>query len=77
MYDIGFLVLFSLFVGIFLWKRRKNLKREGIMYLYRTRVGVKIINYIGTKYKKTLRVMSFLAVISGYALMLSMVYFLG
>tara|TARA_Y100000034_G_scaffold102925_1_gene128095 strand:- start:757 stop:2223 length:1467 start_codon:yes stop_codon:yes gene_type:complete len=75
-YDLTFLVLFSLFVVIFLYKRRKNLKREGIMYLYRTKVGVKLINYIGTKYKKTIRVMSFLAVISGYALMLSMVYFL-
>jgi membrane-associated protease RseP (regulator of RpoE activity) len=76
-YDIGFLVLFSLFVGIFLWKRKKNLQREGIMYLYRTKVGVKFINYVGTKYKRTLRAMSFLAVISGYVLMLSMVYFLG
>jgi membrane-associated protease RseP (regulator of RpoE activity) len=76
-YDIGFLVLFSLFVGIFLWKRRKNLKREGIMYLYRTQVGVRIIDYIGKKYKRTLRVMSFLAVISGYILMSSIVYILG
>ena len=75
-YDLSFLVLFSLFVVIFLWKRKKNLKREGIMYLYRTKVGVKLINYIGTKYKKTLRVMSVLSVISGYALMATMVYFL-
>ena len=76
-YDISFLILFTLFVVIFLWKRKKNLQREGIMYLYRTKVGVKFINYIGTKYKRTLRVLSFLAVISGYVLMLSMVYFLG
>ena len=76
-YDISFLILFSLIVGIFLWKRRKNLKREGIMYLYRTQVGVKFINYVGKKYKRTLRVMSFLAVISGYVLMMSMIYFLG
>ena len=47
------------------------------MYLYRTKVGVKIIDYIGKKYKRTLRVMSFLAVISGYILMSSMVYILG
>jgi membrane-associated protease RseP (regulator of RpoE activity) len=76
-YDISFLILFSLFVVIFLWRRRKNLKREGIMYLYRTKVGIKIIDYIGKKYKKTLRVFSYLAVISGYALMLSMIYILG
>lgn len=76
MYDIGFLVLFCLIVGIFLYKKRANLKREGIMYLYRTKVGIKFINYIGTKYKKTISVLSVLGVISGYILMSSMVYFL-
>ncbi len=75
-YDIGFLIIFSLFVGIFLYKKRHNLKREGIMYLYRTKVGIKFINYVGKKYKKTLAVLGFIAVIVGYLLMLSMIYFL-
>jgi len=75
-YDLTFLVLFSLGVGIFLWKRRKNLQREGIMYLYRTKVGVKFINYVGEKYKKTIGVLGFLGVICGYALMALMIYFL-
>src|SRR3989344_5044752 len=76
-YDITFLILFSLAVGIFLYKRKHNLKREGIMYLYRTQVGIKFINYVGVKYKKTLRFLSFLAVISGYLLMITMMYLLG
>lgn len=76
MYDITFLVLFSLGVAYFLWKRKKNLKREGLMYLYRTQVGIKFINYVGGKYKKTLRVLSYVAVFCGYLLMISMVYFL-
>ena len=75
-YDLIFLILFSLGIGIFLWKRKKNLQREGIMYLYRTQVGVKFIDYIGSKYKKTLRVFSFFAVAVGYILMASMFYFL-
>jgi len=75
-YDIGFLIIFSLFVGIFLYKRRHNLKREGIMYLYRTRVGIKFINYVGTKYKRTLTVFGFIGVITGYFLMVVMLYFL-
>jgi len=75
-YDITFLVIFSLAVGIFLYRRRKNLQREGIMYLYRTQVGIKFINYVGTKYKKTLTVLSYFVVISGYLLMASMLYFL-
>jgi len=75
-YDIIFLVLFTLCVVIFLYKRRKNLQKEGIMYLYRTQVGVKFINYVGKKYKKTLKVFSYLAVICGYFLMGLMMYLL-
>ena len=75
-YDISFLIIFSLFVGIFLYNKRHNLKREGIMYLYRTKVGIRFINYVGKKYKKTLTVLGFIGVIIGYLLMLSMIYFL-
>jgi membrane-associated protease RseP (regulator of RpoE activity) len=75
-YDLTFLVLFSLGVVIFLWKRRKNLQREGIMYLYRTKVGVKFIDYVGEKYKKTIKVYGFLGVVCGYILMALMLYFL-
>lgn len=46
------------------------------MYLYRTQVGIKFIDYIGLKYKKTLRVLSFLSVFFGYILMSSMIFFL-
>jgi membrane-associated protease RseP (regulator of RpoE activity) len=75
-YDITFLVLFTLGVVWFLWKRKKNLKREGLMYLYRTQLGIKFINYVGNKYKRTLRVLSYFAVVCGYILMASMIYFL-
>ncbi len=76
-YDLAFLIIFSLAVVIFLYKRRKNLKREGIMYLYKTQVGIKFINYVGKKYKKTLKVLSYAAVVCGYALMGVMLYLLG
>jgi len=46
------------------------------MYLYRTRVGIKFIDYVGTKYKKFLTVYAFLGVVVGYLLMASMVWFL-
>ena len=46
------------------------------MYLYRTRVGIKFIDYVGTKYKKALTVYAFLGVIVGYLLMASMIWFL-
>ena len=76
MYDIAFLIIFCLAVFIFLYTHRKNLKREGVMYLYRTQIGIKLINKIGTKYKKTLSVLSVISIISGYILMVFMVYFL-
>lgn len=70
-YDIGFLIVFSIFVFIFLYRRRKNLKREGIAYLYRTQVGIKVINYIGKKWKRTLKVISYFSITFGYVLMIS------
>ncbi|VVB78504.1 Peptidase family M50 [uncultured archaeon] len=73
-YDLAFLVLFTLFVVIFLYKKRKNLKKDGIMYLYRTKIGIRLINYFGGKYKKTITVFSILAVISGYILMITALY---
>ncbi|MFA5857197.1 MAG: site-2 protease family protein [Candidatus Pacearchaeota archaeon] len=74
-YDLIMFGSFCVFVSYFLYKNRKNLKKDGVMYLYRTQVGIKIIDYIGTKYKKTLRVISFLAVTTGYLLMIAMIYF--
>ena len=76
-YDLTFLIIFTLGVVLFLYKRRGNLKREGVMYLYRTQVGIKFIDYVGNKYKKTLKFLGYLAVISGYILMVSMLYLLG
>ncbi len=73
-YDLVFLVAFCLFLIIFLYKRRKNLKREWLMYLYKTKVGIKFIDFIGTKYKKTLRVLRYFSLIIGYALMVSMIF---
>src|SRR3989338_2602578 len=73
-YDITFLVIFSIVVGIFLWRKKHNLKREGILYLYRTQVGLKFIDHVGGKYKKTISVLAFLGVVTGYILMSSVVY---
>ncbi|MBS3079348.1 site-2 protease family protein [Candidatus Pacearchaeota archaeon] len=76
-YDVIFLIAFCLFVGIFLYKRRKNLQRDGIMYLYRTKVGIKFIDYVGENYPKTLSVFGFLSIVSGYFLMVIMIFMLG
>lgn len=76
LYDLSFLVVFTLAIVIFLYTRKHNLKRDGLMYLYRTSVGLKIIDKLGKKYPKTLRVLSYVSVILGYILMITMIYFL-
>jgi len=47
------------------------------MYLYRTRLGMKLIDYIGGKYKKTLKFFSYISIFCGYILMITMIYLLG
>jgi len=75
-YDIIFLVLFALFLVLFLYKRRKHLARQGLLYLYRTKIGLKIIDYTAKKYKKILKPLQYLIIASGFALMISMIYLL-
>ena len=77
-YDITFLVLFSLWVVWFLYKRRKNLKREmGIAFLYRTQLGVKFIDYIAKKYHKFLNKLKYVIISVGFVLMAGIIYLLG
>jgi len=69
-YDLAFLVLFTMGVIWFLIKNKEKVGREGPIFVYRTKIGVKVINYIGTKYKKTLNVLSYFIILIGYFLML-------
>jgi len=71
-YDLTFLVIFGGFLAIFLWKKKEKLQREGILILYRTQLGIKVINYVGEKYKKILDVFGYFVIFVGYVLMLTM-----
>lgn len=73
-YDLIFLGAFLIFVSIFLYTRKHNLKKEGLLFLYKTTWGIKLINYLGTKHKKTLRVLSYISVFTGYLLMAGGLY---
>jgi len=68
-YDIILLVVFAIFLALFLYRKKKNLKKEGSLLLYRTSWGMKIIDRIGTKYKKTLKFLSYISIGLGYVLM--------
>ena len=75
-YDIVFLILSTLGVILFLYKRRNNLQRQGLLYLYRTKVGIKFIEWAASKFRRTLNVMQYVVVVCGYVLMISMIYML-
>lgn len=73
-YDLIFLALSIIFVVYFLYKRRDRIERQGILYLYKTQVGVKFIDKFAKKYSKILRPMQYLIVTIGYLLMAGIVY---
>ncbi|MBI4116601.1 site-2 protease family protein [Candidatus Pacearchaeota archaeon] len=74
-YDVAFLIAFAAFVFFFLYTKRENLKREGLLFLYKAGWGIRIINAVGKKYKKTLKVFSYVSIACGYILMAAMFYF--
>lgn len=75
-YDLTFLVLFCIFIVVFLYRNKKNLGREGIIFLYRTQLGVKLINYVGKNFKKTLSSLRYVIIAVSYLLMLGILYIL-
>ena len=75
-YDVTFLVLFTIFVTWFLIKSRDRLGREGIIFMYRTQVGVKAIKYVGDNYKKLLHSLKYPVIVVGYGLMVAMLWML-
>jgi len=73
-YDLIFLALFLIFSSIFLYTRRHNLKKEGLLFLYKTSWGIKLINYLGRKYRRTLKALSYVSITMGYLLMIGVFY---
>jgi membrane-associated protease RseP (regulator of RpoE activity) len=76
-YDIGLLIIFVIFVAIFLYRKKKNLKKEGLLFLYRTSWGIRLINKVGNKFKRTLNFLSYVVIGLGYLLMGTMLYLFG
>jgi len=73
-YDLIFLVLFTLATVVFLYKRRHKLQRQGILYLYRTKVGLRVIEFVSKKYANILRPLQYVILVSGYALMVACIW---
>lgn len=74
-YDIIFLAVFCISLIAFLIKKRKNIKVEGrIFLLYPTKFGVKLIDKIGSKYKRFFNVLSYIVIATGYLVMISSIW---
>ncbi len=75
--DLAFLVVFCLALVIFLSKNRKNLKRDGWIYMYRTKLGMEAISKFSNKYAKIIRKIKYPVIVLGFILMISIIALLA
>ena len=75
-FDIILLIIFLIFISIFLYRNRKKLDREGILFIYRTKWGVKFIEKFSKKNKSLLNFLSYVSIIFGYIFMVFSIFFL-
>ena len=76
-YDFIFLAIFIIFLAVFLYRRKKNIQRQGLLLLYRASWGIKLINKFGKKHKKLLTKLSYVSIGVGYLLMAGILYLVG
>ncbi len=76
-YDFILLGIFIIFLAVFLYRKRKNIQKQGLLLLYRTTWGIKLIKNVGKKYKKLLTKLSYVSIGMGYLLMVGILYLFG
>jgi len=76
-YDFILLGIFVIFLAVFLYRRKKNIQKQGLLLLYRTNWGIKLINKVGEKYKGLLTKLSYVSIGMGYLLMVGILYLVG
>src|SRR3989339_1340139 len=74
-WDLILLGVFVVAFSIFLYVKRKKINKEGLLLLYHTKWGLKLIDSFGKKHAKGLKILSYISVFTGYILMILMVYF--
>lgn len=71
-FDLIFLVIFCIVVGLFLYKNRKKIKVESkIFLLYRTKVGLKFISWFSKKFSTMLHILSYFSITFGFLAMIT------
>ena len=78
LFDICFFAVFTIFIILFLYKRRKKVHVESkIFFLYRTKVGLKLMDKIAKKFPKLLEIIANISIFAGYGLMALSVFIFG
>lgn len=68
-YDIAFMTLFILIFLVFVITRKHNLHREGLLFLYKTKLGIRFIEWTAKKFHKIMRPLEYIVITCGYILM--------
>lgn len=76
-YDVVFMILFCVAAFFILRKNKENLKRQGWMFLYHTKVGIKLMDWTVKKFGRVLRPLSYVVITSGYILMASILWMIS
>ncbi|MCH7568224.1 MAG: site-2 protease family protein [Nanoarchaeota archaeon] len=76
-YDLAFMVLFTIVVIFLLHKDRKNLKRHGWLFLYYSKFGLRFIDWTAKKFEKILKPLQYVVITSGYLLMIFIVWLIS
>lgn len=75
-YDLAFLLVFCLSMAFLFLRNKKNVKIESkIFILYKTKVGLKLINWLGSRCKKIFKIGSYVVIVIGYILMIAALFF--
>ncbi|UZE93774.1 MAG: site-2 protease family protein [Candidatus Pacearchaeota archaeon] len=71
-YDIIFLVIVGSAIALFLYKNRKRVKVESKIFLmYRTKIGLRLMNWASKKFSSLWNVLSYVSITFGYFAMAS------
>lgn len=75
--DLVFLVVFLVVVALFLSKNRNKLSREGLIYLYRTKLGMRAIDTFSTKFSKQIKNLKYIVISVAFLLMVFIILLLS
>lgn len=69
-YDLAIFAAFCIFVVLFLYFRRSRVKREGIVFLYRTKKGLKVMDKLNKKFPKLWEMLGPIIIAFGFVFMI-------